>query len=127
MPPKPKYQTPEAMQKAVDKYFADCEASKEILTVAGLALAIGFVDRQSMYDYRAKPSFTGVIKEAVSRIERYHESRLSGTTPTGSIFWLKNHKWSDTQTLSNPDGSALLSGLKISYEGGKKGPASDNK
>ncbi len=65
-------------------------------TVSGLALFLGFCDRQSLYDYKSRPEFSCIIKKAVLQIERFHEGRCATDgKPVGSIFWLKNHKWKD--------------------------------
>lgn len=63
----PKFQTPEEMQDAVDRYFEKCEYGKIVTiirkgkpvlitqripkTMAGLTLALGFSSRQSLHDY----------------------------------------------------------------------------
>jgi hypothetical protein len=65
-------------------------------TLTGLALALGFSGRKSMYDYEAKKEFSYIIKRAKTVIEYYHENQC-GTRdkPTGNIFILKNMGWSD--------------------------------
>ncbi len=64
-------------------------------TVAGLAKALGFEDRQSVYDYKGRKEFSCTIKEALLRIEEYAEQHLYIGKATGAIFWLKNHGWKD--------------------------------
>jgi hypothetical protein len=118
----PKYASPELMAKGIDKYFKSLELSDkpEPPTVSGLVLFLGFTDRQSMYDYKAKEPYTCIIKNAVERIIRYHEARIA-TSPTcaGSIFWLKNHAgYSDKQehTLSGPDGGSIKIDSRFTIE-----------
>ena len=79
-------------------------------TITGLALHLGFMDRQSIYDYQEKEEYTCAIKKARLRIESNYETNLSGGAPTGSIFALKNFGWKDKieQELS---GSLSLTGL----------------
>lgn len=117
----PKYLTPEAMSEGVEAYFGtvgvfpikDPEGNvltdgkgqpmlREVPpTVTGLALHLGFADRQSMYDYRRHPEFSGVLKNAMTRIEEWHERALSVRDKcTGNIFFLKNHDWHDSRELS---------------------------
>jgi hypothetical protein len=108
-----KWDNPDEMQEAIDAYFAslnDGETAKPP-TVAGLAIALGFCDRQSLQDYAKDERFSFPIKAARHKIEAWHEGRLSGTSPTGSIFWLKNHAgYTDKQeqTIQSPDGGAIV-------------------
>jgi len=66
-------------------------------TVTGLALFLGFADRTTLYEYRDREEFSFIIKRAISIVENHHEHRLGSTTPTGSIFALKNMGWKDRQ------------------------------
>ena len=79
------------------------------MTITGLALAVGFADRQSLYDYQARPEFSGVVKRARTVVENDYEKRLGLSSPTGAIFALKNMGWSDRQSheLSGPDGGPI--------------------
>jgi hypothetical protein len=63
--------------------------------VSGLALYLGFADKSTLYEYRDREEFSYPIKKALTRIELYHESRLSENSVTGSIFALKNMGWKD--------------------------------
>lgn len=90
-----KYKTPEEMQIAIDRYFT----TEVKPTVCGLALELGFVDRQSILDYQHKNKFSGTIKKAKMRIQRYYEEHLTGHNAAGSIFALKNFGWRDTQNI----------------------------
>lgn len=103
------YDNPEELECAGSAYFADCEEHERVPTTAGLAVYLGFCDRQSLYDYKQREGFSCVVKAMIARIEAHHEARLSGNSPTGSIFWLKNHQWSDTQQFehSGPNGGPL--------------------
>lgn len=95
-----KYKTPEDLENAIEDYFKTRIGSIEkrrAPTISGLALWLGFEDRQSLYDYKERPQFSCIIKKAILMIEDYAEEvLLSGEgTATGAIFWLKNHKWTD--------------------------------
>lgn len=127
----PKYYSPQAMQSAIDEYFSahqpkvrtdidGCnlytEKGKPIITlnpptISGLALFLGFVNRQSMYDYEKVPEFSDTIKRARSRCEEFVESGgMAGEIPAPmAIFALKNHGWSDKQELehSGKDGEPI--------------------
>lgn len=92
-----KYKTVQELEAAIDEYFARRKETFVPPTVAGLALWLGFEDRQSIYDYKERPAFSCTIKRAITRIEEYAELQLlSGEgSATGAIFWLKNHGWKD--------------------------------
>lgn len=106
------------MQKAIDKYFEEhgdrpllddegipvSDKNGNIImltnppTVSGLALHLGFLDRQSIYDYaKRNDGFSCTVKKAIMKIEAYAEAHLYMGKPTGAIFWLKNHRWVDEQ------------------------------
>ena len=88
----PIYETPEQLQTAVDIYFSTVEGP---ITVTGLALSLGFCDRQSLYDYEKNDQFSCIIKTARLKVENSYEKNLSASNPTGSIFALKNMGWKD--------------------------------
>ncbi len=92
----PKYNSLEEMQDAIDEYFAD---NPESPTQTGLALALGFESRQSLFDYKEKDEFSYTIKKAFARIDEKHEQRLYDSSNSGSIFYLKNRGWSDNMKL----------------------------
>jgi len=64
-------------------------------TVTGLALYLGFSDKSMLYEYQDRPEFSHLIKRARMQVEMGYESNLHGSTPTGSIFALKNMGWKD--------------------------------
>lgn len=86
-----KFNSAEELQFAIDKYLDEAE----IKTVTGLALHLGFESRQSFYDYEEKEEFSYIIKKARLHVEVAYEERLSGNSPTGAIFALKNMGWKD--------------------------------
>jgi hypothetical protein len=109
------FKTPEELQAKVDEYFeyvkgefvdvSDLDPDNlspikwirlpEPVAITALALFLGFDSRQSLYDYQEKPLFSCVIKRAGARVEAAYEKNLSGNSPTGSIFALKNMGWRD--------------------------------
>ena len=113
----PRWSSPEAMQKVIDKYFEDCEGSvlevdgKMIFnkygepvfinrrppTVTGLALALGFNSRQSLLNYKGKREFMDTISRAMANIEKYAEERLYDKDgQRGAEFTLKyNFRWKE--------------------------------
>ena len=103
----PKYNNPEDLQKAVDDFFDNPPKRKiytndgssheiNVITITGLAIALGFLDRQSLYDYEVKDKFTCIIKKARLRVENDWEMDLKTKTQvTGAIFALKQYGWRD--------------------------------
>lgn len=78
-------------------------------TVAGLAYFLGYADRRSIYDLKDQGEFSHTIKRAMLRIELFHEQNLSlRDKPTGDIFWMKNHGWTDRQEVTGRDGDPIV-------------------
>jgi len=104
-----RYPTLELMQKAVDAYFETCIVAKVPTTVCGLALALGFAQRKSLFDYKGYgEEFCNIIKKAITTIEANYESMLSRSTQVaGPIFALKNMGWRDQKDV-NVGGSVTL-------------------
>ena len=65
----PKWDSPEAMQQAIDAYFTQ-EGKK---SVCGLALHLGFLDHHNWSGYQNKEEFRPVIACARMRIKQYYE------------------------------------------------------
>jgi hypothetical protein len=87
---------------AVADKYGNAVMTQVAPTIAGLAYFLGFSDRRSVYDLKDRKEFSHTIKRATLRIERFHEQSLSlRDKPTGSIFWLKNHEWSDKQEIEH--------------------------
>jgi hypothetical protein len=107
----PFFSSPQEMEQKIKEYFdyvdaenekgnLDTPPSYEPPTISGLMLYLGFSDLVSLLDYEKKSEeYAILIKRAKAIVMKIHEHRLSGTTPTGSIFWLKNFGWKDTQQM----------------------------
>ena len=98
----PKFETPEELDNMVEAYFMGLEYENnegkicyKPATLTGLALFLGFCDKQSLYDYQKKPDFSYSIKKARTMIEEGYERALLSRNSTGAIFALKNFNWSD--------------------------------
>ena len=119
--PPPKFQSVEEMQEKIDAYFESCEGhvlcteeegpngqitkkpvlnkygepvivGERPLTVTGLANALGFESRTSLFRYQGKKEFREVIVRAKSRIEQYTEERLFDKEgANGAKFSLQNN------------------------------------
>lgn len=117
----PKYKTKEEMQEAIDNYFNDLPSYEVIVgaeilqvrkpTITGLAYALGFCSRASMYEYESKEEFSDTIKRARLRIENDYEMQLrtANTGHAGIIFGLKNLGWSDKQEIDHKSSDGTMS------------------
>lgn len=140
----PKFKTPEEMQKAIDKFFDDCDNRiKQIITkrgdlidtvvpapytMSGLAMALG-MSRQALVTYSHKDTFLDTIRAARSRCEKDIENRLMETTnQTGAIFVLKNNfGWRDQLDLEH-SGNGDKAAVQVSFvdSGGDDVPEDDD-
>lgn len=113
----------EEVQEKIDAYFKECEGTimkdeegkpllnkygqpiiygAKPLTITGLALALGFVSRQSLLNYEAKEEFFDTIKRAKAKVEEYAESRLFDKDGSnGAKFSLSNNfkGWAEKQQI----------------------------
>jgi len=123
-----KYETPEDMQKALDAYFARCDAvHREVLTksgevvslydpepytMSGLCVALG-MSREAWREYHngdRGPGYVDVCDEATQRVEYSMEVRLyrPSTFTVGLIFGLKNiFRWRDNHEITGADGGPI--------------------
>jgi len=125
----PKYETPEDLQDAINKYFEEGVTTKKVIigkapnnhtidvevpTITGLAYFLEFESRQSFYDYEKKDGFSYTIKRARLFIEQHYEEMLQTGNTTGAIFALKNFDWTDKQEIDQKiTGNVTYSGIEI--------------
>lgn len=113
-----KYDSPEALERAVSKYFDDCDSRLKTFvdkdgnettalvpqpyTMAGLAYSIG-VDRNTITNYQKQDYLGPIILDAKRRVEADMERRLYETSnQAGIIFGLKNnYGWRDEQQITS--------------------------
>lgn len=105
---KPKYQTPEAMEAVIERYFEDCEEAMKPPTITGLALALGFTGRQALLDYQGRAAFADTVTRAKSRVEEYAEQRLYDRDgQRGAEFSLKyNFRWTQGDKTDGAEDAA---------------------
>lgn len=116
------FNSAEELQALIDKYFKESVPESYVgkdgevhtifkaPTITGLAYALGFESRQSLYDYEMRDDFSYTIKRARLRIENQYETNLSDprVKPAGSIFALKNvGQWKDKQEVTVADDGQL--------------------
>lgn len=114
-----KFKTARAMQRAVDKYFDECEKTGANIKLTSLARAIGLTP-QSLLNYGARDEFYEVIQDARLRVEETYEERNINRGNGGDIFALKQFGWSDKQ-IQQIDMSAKTSmEMKLKQMDGEK-------
>lgn len=108
-----KWETPEEMQDAINKYFASCVRQVENPdtgdteyfwvdppTIPGLARALRLTCK-GVLDYQEREEFNDVIAPAKLIIEEYTAKALHGNPKaTGLIFILKNLGWQDNRVVT---------------------------
>lgn len=113
----PIIKTPEELDARVDAYVEDCRRDGRVLTITGLALALGFFGRQSLYQQAERHGFYDSVKRARSIIEADYEQRLGDRSipAAGTIFALKNFGWADKveHQVSGPDGGPVPLSIAI--------------
>ncbi len=100
-----KYETPDDLKKAINKYF---EANEFLqYTVTGLALVIG--SKQLLADYEQRDDYKEIVRQARLIVEHSYELALRNTTiPAGVIFALKNFGWSDRMEVDHSGGVEII-------------------
>lgn len=97
--------SPEEMDSLVDEYVTNCIEENLPILLTGMILHLGLSSRVSFDEYAKSygERFSYSVKRAKMFIERGYEMRLHGTTPTGSIFALKNFGWFDKTPEADND------------------------
>ena len=111
-----KYESVEAMQKDIDKYFEECDENEKPYTVSGLAYALN-TTRRTLLDYEERDEYSHTIKKAKAKIERFNEELLysKDVSTTGVIFNLKNnYNWKDKQEIEADVKSDVTINIELS-------------
>ena len=88
--------------KRVDEYFARCKKDETRPLYTGLIRHLGFVSRQSLYDYSKDERYAKSVAYAKLCMEEVYEGQLGdGGNSGGVIFALKNLGWSDKTELEH--------------------------
>ena len=127
--------TPEQVQELIDKYFnqkpkkirdEDGDIIKDVYdmkppTYTGLIRQT--IGRSRWEAYKKDPEYRQILEDAEDRVEEWHESRLSSSGCTGSMFYLKNRgkNWrEDTNFDPRPSVVVAMSLDKADEEAYKK-------
>ena len=111
------YNSPEELEEAIQRYFDEREKDGPPITISGMAYYLGFMTRQSIYDYKERPEYSEILQRATLYVESQYENKLSGTTPTGAIFALKNMGWKDKTEVDNNISGGLTWNEVKTYSG----------
>lgn len=96
-----KFSSPQEITDAAEKFFAECKANREPITVTGLCIALGTF-RNVLMDYEDErgPEFSNAVKSAKIKCEQYAEKVALNKGHAGAIFCLKNYGWTDKQDIN---------------------------
>lgn len=86
----PLFKDPNELEAMISLYEAQRKAEKKPMNVTDLALFLGFSSRQSLYDYKAREEFSGLLTRALTMVEEGHVDRVNrGIADKGNSFLLK--------------------------------------
>lgn len=92
-----RWRSAKALQAAVDAYFEECSEKGRVPSVAGLALALGFMSRQALARYTDRmheennDDYVVIITSAKTRIEEANiQLAYSKEASAGARFMLQN-------------------------------------
>ena len=89
-----KYKQPKKIMEIGEQFFKECDEKNVPYTITGLALALG-ISRQNLCEYAARPEYSDTIRKLKQRVEASVEQLMLNKGHAGSIFWMKNHDWTD--------------------------------
>lgn len=108
---RPPINDPNDVDAVVDRiveYFQELAATGMKMTFCGLALALGYSSRTSLWENaNAGSPISEPIKIAMLTIEAFYEGRLTSAACTGAIFALKNRGWEDTRKVETEKPEAV--------------------
>jgi hypothetical protein len=96
--------TPDEVEELSAAYMEECREKDEPLTITGLALALGFASKQSIYDYLKDDDYKYAMGRAHLRVENSYE--MQGAKGRGDgflVFTLKQFGWSDKQEIEHSE------------------------
>ena len=92
-----RWRSAKALQAAVDAYFEECSEKGRVPSVAGLALALGFMSRQALARYTDRMNeennddYVVIITSAKTRIEEANiQLAYNKEASAGARFMLQN-------------------------------------
>ena len=96
------YDDPAEFDAKVDQYVLEAREAGDPLTMTGLAIALGFVDKSSIYQYQENPKFLHSVKRARQLVQHSTEMWAIRERSPGAIFSLKhNYGWRDKHEIDH--------------------------
>lgn len=118
-----------SLNRLIDEYFErpknNTDKTAEPITVAGLALYLGFSSKDEFDEYEQTGYHKLFIQRARFRVMAYYESRLHYPAPTGAMFALKSMGWADKLKTKKSTGKTKSLTVKVIQTGPQ--PASTEK
>jgi hypothetical protein len=102
------YDSPEDMQKDIDKYFDQCEETGEMPLIGGLVECLDFKGRRSLYDYEGySAEFAHIIARARNKVAiEYEKCLMDHRKCNGARFALElGLRWGADVHNSGSDGN----------------------
>ena len=87
-----KFQSVQELEEKINQYFSD--TPEDEWTWTGLALHLD-TDKETLSSYKGREDFSVPIKKAFLKVENGYEKDLKKHGRPGTIFALKNFKWTD--------------------------------
>lgn len=113
------WETPEDFKEEIKGYFEEVDGNGSMPTKAGLCLHLGVIDDTILHYKTYGEEYEKIIKQTYQAIADAWSQRLSGTVPTGSIFYLKAaFHYKDRVDHTSDD--KPIEGNKIIFENFKK-------
>lgn len=89
-----------AVEARINAFFDECYAGKRKATFCGLALALGYKSRTSLWEHaKGNEPISEPICTAMLMIEDRYEGKLDTANSYGAQFALQNRGWKTTQVV----------------------------
>jgi hypothetical protein len=85
----PAFTNDEELQASLFLYLNECVSKKKMPNKAGYCF-FAKISRDSYYEYKKNSLYSDTIKQFEQAVESEWVNRLSGSSATGAIFYLKN-------------------------------------
>lgn len=107
-----RYETPQHLTDAINKYFDETNFTE--YSVTGLALEIG--SKQLLLDYQKRDGYSHVVNQAKLIIEHSYEMDARENGGAFNIFALKQFDWTDKQDIDLNHSGEMKNHLKWEVE-----------
>ena len=115
-----KYESPEALQAALNNYFDTAEANGKPFKITDMCIYIGFT-KDMLKDYENREEFSYSVKMAKLRVESQYEDRLIERGNSGDILGIKNFGWTDRIETVNKTSMEITGSVESFLQSDKEG------